>query len=610
VLLIFSIVIWKVQESRNTALFEESTKSSLRTYISESENRFVNISEALDRLASRGVPGDFISVQEWQADAVFYQEAFAGLESLAYVDNTLVVRQLTLVSDPVLSIGDTVASLQTQPGCFLLFSPSYNGSEFNGFVLGRVNIEPFLTPVIKEIGDRYMLQVYHEGDTIFQSENWIEPDPEHIIIRRIELHDTATLKINFAPTRIALLETRQNSINILIYSLTFSLISVAGVFLAQNYKNLSDQNMARYQHLFTASQDAIFMINSRGEYLDINPAAVRMTGYSREEIRQLTVDDIRDDGEDLSEETRAELWGKGGMQQLSLRHKQGTAVPVELTISPVRVNKELDYILGIARDITDRIQAEEELRGYQDHLEKLVETRTQQLEEINQELTDFAYVVSHDLKAPLRAIIQLSNWISEDYRDRLDEEGQEKISLLVNRTNRMHNLIEGILDYSRIGRIEEHNGRVDLKQLIERVAGLFEAEDHIQLSIENQFPVVVGSRIRIEQVFQNLLDNAYKFMDKKPGKISIRCKENQREWVFSVEDNGPGIASDYHQKIFQMFQTLHSWDELESTGIGLALVKKIVEGWNGRLWVESKPGKGSTFFFTIPKEMEYEEQSL
>jgi light-regulated signal transduction histidine kinase (bacteriophytochrome) len=204
----------------------------------------------------------------------------------------------------------------------------------------------------------------------------------------------------------------------------------------------------------------------------------------------------------------------------------------------------------------------------------------------------------------------LSNWISEDYRDRLDEEGQEKISLLVNRTNRMHNLIEGLLDYSRIGRIEEHNGRVDLNQLIERVAGLFEAVDHIQLSIENQFPVVVGSRIRIEQVFQNLLDNAYKFMDKKPGKISIRCEENQREWVFSVEDNGPGIASDYHQKIFQMFQTLHSWDELESTGIGLALVKKIVEGWNGRLWVESKPGKGSTFFFTIPKEMEYEEQSL
>jgi len=165
----------------------------------------------------------------------------------------------------------------------------------------------------------------------------------------------------------------------------------------------------------------------------------------------------------------------------------------------------------------------------------------------------------------------------------------------------MHTLIDAILKYSRIGIIESEQKRIDTKALVKNVIEMIAPPDNIEITIDNNLPVIIGDDTRLEQIFQNLLSNAVNFMDKPNGKIKVTCIDNGEQWRFGVSDNGPGIEKKYHEKIFQIFQTLASRDDRESTGVGLTLVKKNVELCGGEIWVESKIGKGSTFFFTLPK---------
>jgi signal transduction histidine kinase len=265
------------------------------------------------------------------------------------------------------------------------------------------------------------------------------------------------------------------------------------------------------------------------------------------------------------------------------------------------------------------------------HLEQMVEERTQELkrtnerleqeiterkrteqqqakllkevENINQELKDFAYIVSHDLKAPLRGIKALANWLSTDYADKFDEEGREQMNLLLSRVQRMHNLIDGVLQYSRVGRVKEEWVAVNLNTLVPEVIDMVAPPQNIAITVENELPTIKCEETRIMQVFQNLLSNAVKHLDKPQGQIKVNCVEEDGFWKFSVTDNGPGIEQKHFEEIFKMFKTLSVRDEFENTGVGLTVAKKIVELYNGKIWVESKVGKGSTFFFTLPKQM-------
>ena len=230
------------------------------------------------------------------------------------------------------------------------------------------------------------------------------------------------------------------------------------------------------------------------------------------------------------------------------------------------------------------------------------ETLLKELENANQELKDFAYIVSHDLKAPLRGISSLADWISTDYGDELDDKGQKLCSLLIGRAKRMNDLIDGILQYSRLGRIKQEKSSVDLNTFVPEVIDLIAPPENITIEIENELPRLLGDKTHMQQIFQNLLSNAIKYMDKPKGMIKIGSISEGRYWRFSVSDNGPGIEERHFKKIFQLFQILSSRDESESTGVGLSLVKKITERSGGRVWVESKVGAGSTFFFTLPKE--------
>jgi len=239
---------------------------------------------------------------------------------------------------------------------------------------------------------------------------------------------------------------------------------------------------------------------------------------------------------------------------------------------------------------------------YERELEKKVEERTEDLKKSNQELEEFAYIVSHDLKAPLRGITQLSDWIYKDYTDVLDKEGKENLELLRERTKRMNALIQGILQYSRVERKEGKAEKVDLNELVEEVIDLLSPPDNIKIMVADKLPEYAADRSRLTQVFQNLISNAIKHMDKEEGLIKIGCAEKDKEWEFNISDNGPGIDKKYQEKIFKIFQRLDPKEGNDSTGIGLTIVKKIVEMYGGRIWVESTKDKGSAFYFTLLKK--------
>ncbi len=247
-------------------------------------------------------------------------------------------------------------------------------------------------------------------------------------------------------------------------------------------------------------------------------------------------------------------------------------------------------------------QRQEEIETLNKELELRVAERTESLNKSNEELKSFAYVVSHDLKAPLRAINQLSSWIAEDYADAFDDDGREQMALLQSRARRMHEMIEGILQYSRVGRLKEPREAVDIRRLLDDVIDGLSPAQNIQLVIQPDLPIIQCERVRLFQIFQNLIDNAIKYNDKERMKITISSEPTATDWQFCVADNGPGIDKKYQQKIFQLFQTLSPKDQSKGTGIGLSMIEKVVNNWKGKVWIESDVGQGCQFFFTIPKE--------
>jgi light-regulated signal transduction histidine kinase (bacteriophytochrome) len=243
------------------------------------------------------------------------------------------------------------------------------------------------------------------------------------------------------------------------------------------------------------------------------------------------------------------------------------------------------------RDITAQKKATEKIAEY-----------TVKLEKSNKELDQFAYIVSHDLKAPLRAISNLSLWLQEDLGASLSEDSKNNLTMLRNRVKRMESLINGILDYSKVGRDQMPSARIDVFRLLGEVLELLSPPPHIKVEINREMPVMEAPKIMLLQVFSNLIGNAIKYNDKKEAHIKVYSTEKTNSYEFTIEDNGPGIAPEYHEKIFVIFQTLQSRDKFESTGIGLTIVKRILDERGGKIWVESHEGKGSKFIFDWPKQ--------
>jgi PAS domain S-box-containing protein len=251
----------------------------------------------------------------------------------------------------------------------------------------------------------------------------------------------------------------------------------------------------------------------------------------------------------------------------------------------------------VTAEITARKLAEDALKEVNTRLQQTVEA----LRQSNSQIQDVIHIATHDLKTPLRGIGTLAEWLIMDHADSFDDQGRDKIGLLVKRVKRLNKLIDGMLEYCRIEHDRSKKQRVNLNVLVKTVLDEIESPQHIEITIENDLPEVFCEKTHVAKVFQNLLGNAVKYMDKPQGLIRVGCTEEHDFWKFSVADNGAGIEHKDFERIFKIFQTLRARDEFESTGIGLTIAKKIVEMYGGRIWVESKVGKGTTFFFTLPK---------
>jgi PAS domain S-box-containing protein len=269
------------------------------------------------------------------------------------------------------------------------------------------------------------------------------------------------------------------------------------------------------------------------------------------------------------------------------------------------------WMMGVALDITERkrseaalLESEERYRQRVEELDRLtheLSRTTDHLERRNSELDQFAYAVSHDLKAPLRAINNLSTWIEEDLQDKLDEETACQMALLRKRVCRMEQMIDGLLDYSRVGRMAMVPEQVVVRELLTEVIDALSPPSSFTIELSSDLPVLMTERLWLQQVFSNLIGNAIKHHDRLDGHIWVDVQEKGKFYQFAVSDDGPGIEPAYHHKVFVIFQTLQARDKTESTGIGLSLVKSIVENKGGTVQIESTQNRGTTFLFSWPK---------
>lgn len=223
------------------------------------------------------------------------------------------------------------------------------------------------------------------------------------------------------------------------------------------------------------------------------------------------------------------------------------------------------------------------------------------LQKKNSELDQFAYVVSHDLKAPLRGISNIILWIEEDHQHDLTTDVIRNLELIKGRTERLENMINGLLDYARIGRVKMKLAEININELIHEIREMLVPEK-FEFIVKGQLPIIKAEKLRVEQIFSNLISNAVKYNNKTNPQIIIEYKNQEEYHEFFVSDNGPGIEAEYFEKIFIIFQTLQERDAFESTGVGLAIVKRIIEENKGTIKVESSIGKGTTFVFTWPKQ--------
>ena len=355
----------------------------------------------------------------------------------------------------------------------------------------------------------------------------------------------------------------------------------------------------RYRRITEAITDYIYTVRfASGRPVEAihSQTSIAVTGYSPEELQanpKLWLDIVHSEDLEVVREQVSQCICGQDCRPIEHRiiRKDGNIRWVRRTLVPTfdSQDKILSYD-GLLQDITELKVAE------QVQIQLLGE-----LEQATEELKDFAYVASHDLKAPLRGISSLAEWLSTDYSDKLGKEGQEQIKMLTARVKRMYNLIDGVLEYSQTTR-REKSVKADLNEVVSDVITELGVPEGIKIAIEQPLPVVVCGANGIRRVFYNLLGNAVNFVDSSTGRIKISWSDEHSYWKFGVTDNGPGMEEKHFGRIFKMFQTLSPQDSVENTGVGLTITKKIIELYGGRIWVQSKPGEGSTFFFTLPKK--------
>ena len=363
-----------------------------------------------------------------------------------------------------------------------------------------------------------------------------------------------------------------------------------------------EKSEKRYRLLFEKAGDAIFVVDTQtGTYLDANQAAAALTGRTISEIKKLKTFDISPAGTEETLQQFSEIKERIDFEEVTYLKPDGTERTAVLSIIPVGENE----VFGIAHDITERKEAEEAIQRTNEELEQLVQERTVKLESTNEELQAFSYSVSHDLRAPLRAISGFSSILQEEFSNVLDEEGKEYLEIIITSSQKMEELIEGMLILSRLGQQDLQLQKIDMSHLASQVFEkliVLEPDREIEFVVSENITATTDAQL-MEILMTNLFSNAIKFTRDCPkAVIEFGCTdEAEAVQAFFVRDNGIGFQMQYAEKLFAPFQRLHSPEKYKGTGIGLAIVKRIIQRFNGKIWGESAPGQGACFYFTLGK---------
>ena len=343
----------------------------------------------------------------------------------------------------------------------------------------------------------------------------------------------------------------------------------------------------------SANKNGVVFTQPQGDIFWYNEAFIKLTGYSRNEII----------GKSLTAFSRSKLCNKNEIYKMVEAFYKGIAFDVEYVHQKKQGGTFQSKIIG--QPILDS-------KGYVSQYFAIIEDITEQkklalqkeqllekLEIQNERLNEYAHMVSHDLKSPLRSIHSLITWIKDDNTTLFNETTSHQFELIQDKVEKMDNLIQGILTYSKVDSSNEISKKIDLNEIVKNCIKIIHIPENITVTIKKELPILTTDHFRMQQLFQNLISNAVNYIDKKEGFVEISYEENGTDYIFSIKDNGQGIDVKYQTKIFDLFQSFS--DKPKSTGIGLSIVKRIVDYCKGSIWLESALGKGTTFFIKLPK---------
>lgn len=360
--------------------------------------------------------------------------------------------------------------------------------------------------------------------------------------------------------------------------------------LNQRLELLVKEKTTQLKGVFENIVDAYVVMNLMGDVLKMNEAAENLLGYTIDDSINL-MQMVHPQEQEKVVAGFATLLEDGAVTDFQVK-----IVIADKSERLVHINASLIYdesnspiaAQGIVRDIT-------ELKNLENQKEKLL----LKLEKSNEELQEYAHIVSHDLKSPLRSIDALVSWIKEDNKGKLDEVSEQNLSLIQTTLEKMELLISDVLNYSSVSADNNITEEVDLNSLVLDLIPIVFVPEHIEIKVMRELPTVLGDKTKLQQVFQNLISNGIKFNDKEKGFVEIDVLDQESHYRFSIKDNGIGIEPKFQEKVFKIFNTLNKRED--STGIGLSIVKKIVNLHEGDIWIDSTLGEGATFFFTLKK---------
>ncbi len=353
-----------------------------------------------------------------------------------------------------------------------------------------------------------------------------------------------------------------------------------------------------YRTIIEAAPMAVVMVDGSGAIVLLNGEAERVFAYRREDLLGKRVETLLPERDRVTHEgERREFLRKpegrmmGVGRDLFARRGDGSEIPVEVGLRPIETEAGL-FVLATVVDISERKALEQERRR-----------ASQELERINEDLENFVFVASHDLRSPLRAIDNLTEWVLEDAGASLDGESKERLESIRHRIERMNSLLDGLLLFSRAGLQRGQTTRVDVGGLVRRAVEMLDVPPGFVIEIEGEFPEIETLESPLECCFRNLVMNAIQHHDRDEGRVSLRCEDRGERFLFTVEDDGPGIDPEFAERIFKALQTVGPRSNSETGGMGLAIIRRIVNTYGGSVRVAQESGRGARFLLEWPRRI-------